>query len=286
MRKKIILSILCLVLASCASAKPPSLVDRPTPVTAVIAYTKPITTPQPSLTPTELPVGQADSVYGIPNFEHIILIVLENQYLQNVIGNPRMPNLSALAKNNVLLSNYFAVAHPSLPNYLALISGSTQNITTDCTDCFVDQPNLADEIEASGRTWKGYFEDMPSACFVGNKKPYGQMANPFIYFNSIRLDTTRCERSVVPLTQLEGDLSANHLPNFAYIAPNLCNSGHDCSAETADDWLGRIVTELRSSPALGENSLIFITFDEGVQQNTVIKTLWRDSRYIDLTIGP
>ena len=49
-------------------------------------------TPQPSLTPTELPAAQADSVYGIPNFDHIILIVLENEYLQNVIGNPRMPN--------------------------------------------------------------------------------------------------------------------------------------------------------------------------------------------------
>ncbi len=111
-----------------------------------------------------------------------------------------MPILNALAKNNVLFTNYHAVAHPSLPNYLAMISGSTQNITTNCTDCFVDQPNLADEIEASGRTWKAYFEDIPSPCFVGNKKPYGQMINPFIYFNSIRLDTTRCERSVVPLT--------------------------------------------------------------------------------------
>jgi hypothetical protein len=272
MKKKIILSILCLILASCASAKSYSLVAGTTPVVAVISYTKPEVTPQPSLTPTEIPAAQVDSIYGIPNFEHIILIVLENQYLQNVIGNPRMPILNALAKNNVLFTNYHAVAHPSLPNYLAMISGSTQNITTNCTDCFVDQPNLTDGIEASGRTWKAYFEDIPSPCFVGNKKPYGQMINPFIYFNSIRLNTARCERSIVPLTQLEKDLSANQLPNFAYIAPNLCNSGHDCSVETADNWVGSIVTELQNSPALGENSLIIVTFDEGVEQNYKIDT--------------
>jgi hypothetical protein len=98
------------------------------------------------------------------------------------------------------------------------------------------------------------------------------MINPFIYFNSIRLNTARCERSIVPLTQLEKDLSANQLPNFAYIAPNLCNSGHDCSVETADNWVGSIVTELQNSPALGENSLIIVTFDEGVEQNYKIDT--------------
>ncbi len=92
MKKKIILFILCLILVSCASAKPSSLVTGTTPVVAVISYTKPEVTPQPSLTPTEIPAAQADSVYGIPNFEHIILIVLENQYLQNVIGNPAHAN--------------------------------------------------------------------------------------------------------------------------------------------------------------------------------------------------
>ena len=129
-----------------------------------------------------------------------------------------------------------------------MMSGSTQNITSNCTDCFVNQPNLADEIEASGRTWKSYFEDMPSPCFIGNKNPYVQMFNPFLYFNSIRLDATRCDRSIVPLTQLEEDLAANQLPNFSFIMPNLCNSGHDCSAETADNWVGSMVTELQAFP--------------------------------------
>jgi hypothetical protein len=199
----------------------------------------------------------------VPNFEHIILMVLENRDYEDVIGNPQMRHLNALAKQNVLLTNYFAVSHPSLPNYIALISGDTQNITKDCIDCFVDQSNLADLIEASGRTWKTYQEDMPSTCFVGNAAPYFQKHDPFIYFDSIRLNPTRCNNSVVPLTQLDGDLNSDQLPNFSFIMPNICNSGHDCSSEITDNWVNNMVTKLQDSPALGKNSLIIITYDEG-----------------------
>jgi hypothetical protein len=179
-----------------------------------------------------------------------------------------MPQINALATQNVLLSDYFAVTHPSLPNYLALMSGSTQGITKDCTTCFVNQPNLADEIEASGRTWKAYLEDMPSPCFIGDSGKYAQKHDPLLYFDSIRLDATRCDRSILPLTNLDNDLANNSLPSFAFIEPNLCNSGHNCSAGTADKWAGDIVAKLRASPALGANSLIILAFDEGSDQST------------------
>jgi hypothetical protein len=199
----------------------------------------------------------------IPNFDHVILMVLENEDYKKVIGNTKMPHLNNLASQNVLLSNYFAVTHPSLPNYIALVSGSTANIKSDCMDCFVNQPNLADLIEASGRTWKTYQEDMPSPCFIGDAKPYYQKHDPFIYFDSIRLNAARCKQSVVPLTQLDADIAARQLPNFSFIMPNICNSGHDCSRETADAWVNSMVVKLQSSSALGKNSLIIITFDEG-----------------------
>lgn len=209
-----------------------------------------------------------DPTGRVPNFDHIVLIVLENRDYGEVIGSSHMPNLNALAKGNVLLSNYFAAAHPSLPNYIALVSGSTQGITSDCNDCFVNQPNLADLIENSGRTWKAYEEDMPSPCFVGDAGSYVQKHNPFIYFDSIRLNSARCQNSIVPLTQLDNDLATNKLPNFSFIMPNLCNSAHDCPLETADTWVNDMVTKLQASPAFGENTLIAITFDEGDKQNT------------------
>jgi phospholipase C len=232
MRKIILFLILSLFCASCAPR---------------------VFTPIPFATAMSTRVNQSGK---IPNFEHIVLIILENQNYQDVIGSQSMPYLNSLAQQNVLLSNYFAVSHPSLPNYIALVSGSTQNIQKDCTDCFIDQPNLADLIEASGRTWKTYQEDMPSPCFIGNAKPYYQKHNPFIYFDSIRLNADRCQRSILPLSNLDGDLAANQLPNFAFIMPNICNSGHDCPPETSDAWVKNIISKLQASPALGKNSLI------------------------------
>lgn len=198
----------------------------------------------------------------IPAFDHIIIIMLENQPFSAVIGNKEMPGLNRLASQNVLLTRYYAVAHPSLPNYIALIGGSTFGINSDCTDCFLNKPSLPDLIEASGRTWKTYQEEMPSPCFSGSTEKYAQKHNPFAYFDPIRNDPARCKESVVPLPMLDQDLESNHLPNYAFIMPDLCNSAHDCSLSTADSWLGQMVQKLRESRALGDHYLIFITFDE------------------------
>jgi len=279
MKKLVLLSLVCLVLAislsvRAATGSPQSTAVTPTTgmsptVTRAVALTS---TPLTATVNMPTPASASFTPGMVPNFDHIILIVLENEYSQNVIGSPQMPNFNALAAKNVLLSNYSAITHPSLPNYLALISGSVQNISDDCTDCFVQAPSLPDEIEASGRTWKAYFEDMPSPCFIGNKKPYQQIFNPFIYFLSIRLDAVRCNNSVVPLTQLDSDLASGQLPDFVYIAPNVCHSGHSCSATTADDWLGGMIARLRGSPALGANSLLIVTFDEGTQRSVPVLT--------------
>jgi hypothetical protein len=205
---------------------------------------------------------------GIPNFDHIVLIMLENRDYAAATDSTQMPQLTALEQKYVLLTNYYAIAHPSLPNYIALMSGSTQGITSDCTNCFLNQPNLADEIEASGRTWKAYLENLPSPCFVGNSGTYAQKHDPLLYFDSIRLNAERCDRSILPLTSLDSDLANKTLPNFTYIMPNLCNSGHDCSAAVADTWVGGMVAKLQGSGALGNNSLIIIGFDEGSNQDT------------------
>ncbi len=50
--------------------------------------------------------------------------------------------------------------------------------------------------------------------------------------------------------------------------PNICNSGHDCSAQTSDLWVSNMVAKLQGSSSLGKNSLIIITYDEGSDHNT------------------
>jgi len=223
--------------------------------------TAPIATP--GVTPTLSPLEAK-----IPVFDHIIMIMFENQDYQQVIGNPDMPTFNQLAAQNVLLTNYYAVTHPSLPNYIALIGGDTFGITSNCTDCFIDQPSLPDLIEASGMTWKTYQEDIPSPCFVGNSGEYVQKHNPFIYFDPIRNNPDRCKQDIVSLIQLDQDLAANQLPNFAFIMPNLCDDAHSCSLAVADQWLNQLIQKLISSQALGQNYLIYIAFEESRGDNS------------------
>jgi len=205
------------------------------------------------------------------------MIVFENHELDTVMGNRLMPEFNQLASKNTLLTQYYAITHPSLPNYLALFGGDTFKITSDCENCFINADNLADQIESSGRSWKAYFQDMPRSCFVSDTATYVQKHNPFMYFDSIRLNPTRCDRSVVPFPQLETDLSAGNLPDFAYIMPNSCvstddiYSDPDCNLSLADEWLGGVIGMLMdylNPRAASEPYLIILTWDEGQGSHT------------------
>src|SRR2546425_2922559 len=135
---------------------------------------------------------------GLPNFSHVFLIVMENREYGTVIGNPAAPYINSLARSYALASSYYGVSHPSLPNYLALAAGDTFGIQSDCTTCFVNAPNIADQVEASGRSWRAYMEGMPSACYLGGwSGGDAPKQHPFVYFPDIRDDPVRCAAHVV-----------------------------------------------------------------------------------------
>jgi phosphatidylinositol-3-phosphatase len=255
MRRSSIYLMFFVLLASCMPNPP-----LPTSTPAATATLTPV--PTATFTPTPQPTATPKPL--VPNFDHIVVLIFENKEFGSVIGNTDMPNFNRLANDYTLLEQFYAVTHPSLPNYLAIIGGDTFGVDSNCDECFVSEPSLPDLIEASGRTWKTYQEDMPEPCYVGSHGDYAQKHNPFIYFDSIRLDTARCNEHIVPLTTLQTDIDAGTLPNFIFITPNMCNSAHDCSLDVTDTWLGEQLTQL--IPALdreGSNYLIVLTWDEG-----------------------
>jgi phosphatidylinositol-3-phosphatase len=194
--------------------------------------------------------------------------MLENHEFDTIIdapymGSPAMPDFNAWASQYTLLTQYYGVTHPSLPNYIALIGGDTFGITSDCEDCFINATSLPDLIEASGRTWRTYQEALPQPCFSGSRIPYAQKHDPFIYFDPIRTNSTRCQEGIVPLTQLDSDLANKKLPDFTFIMPDLCHSAHDCSLQVTDNWLAKWVGKVMASPAYDARALIMLTWDEG-----------------------
>jgi hypothetical protein len=198
----------------------------------------------------------------VPAFSHVVLVVFENEEATSIAGNPAAPTFNALVRRYATLSNYDAVAHPSLPNYLALVSGSTQGLSSDCTDCIVDARSLADTLAAAGKTWKTYAESLPYPGFTGpSAGRYAKKHVPFLYFRDVADSRPRRDR-VVPFTELPRDLARHRLPDFSLVIPNLCNDMHDCSVATGDAWLKAHVVPLARSPEL-RGGVVFVVFDEG-----------------------
>jgi hypothetical protein len=198
----------------------------------------------------------------VPAFTHVVVVVFENKEVSSIAGNPDAPTFNALARRYATLTSYAGVAHPSLPNYLALVSGSTHGITSDCTDCIVRAPSLADTLDRAGKTWKTYAEDLPYPGFTGGSAGrYAKKHDPFLYFRDVA-DSRGRRRRVVPFTRFAPDLAGGRLPDFSLVVPNLCNDMHDCSVATGDAWLKAHVVPLLQSRVL-RDGVVFVVFDEG-----------------------
>jgi hypothetical protein len=206
-----------------------------------------------------------------PAVRHVFVINLENKGYDQTFGpSSPAPYLSRdLRAKGQLLTQFYGVAHNSLPNYIAQISGQRPNPQTQ-GDCQV------------------YSEDMGTPCRhprlgtpddTQQAKPTDQYAarhNPFVYFHTI-VDSPTCAADDVPLERLTTDLaSVGTTPNLSYITPNLCHDGHDTPCVdgqpgglvSADAWLGTWVPRILNSPAFSKDGLLIVTFDEADNQST------------------
>jgi len=208
--------------------------------TASSPSTTPHTTPAASVAPTPTP----------PPSPRVFLIVMENAGLDRAL---RSASIGGLAERYALFTNYHAVARPSLPNYLAMTSGSTWDITDDAYHA-LPAGGLGDQLTSAGITWRAYMEGMTAAGCMRSPYPYALKHDPFAYYGGA------CLPNVVPLETL--DLSAG-APRFAWITPGLCHDAHDCPIDEAGAWLDDLVSRIVSSAAWNASSLLFIAWDEG-----------------------
>jgi phosphatidylinositol-3-phosphatase len=196
-----------------------------------------------------------------PTASHVVTIVMENKEEADIIGRPGSSYVTGLARRYGLATRSYAITHPSLPNYLALTSGSTHGITSDCTGCHVHGRDLVDQLDAARLSWRAYLEDMPAPCYRGvGAGRYAKKHNPFIYYEDVAGRPARC-RQIVPFSRLAGDIRRHRLPTYAFIAPNLCDDTHDCGVAAGDRFLARAVPPLLG--ALGPHGFLVLTWDEG-----------------------
>ena len=265
---------------------------------------------------TALLAAGARAESTVPHYDHIFVIIEENRTANEIIGNPQAPNINRLAAEYGNATNFYAESHPSEPNYVAMVGGDTfgihdddsvvckpHNPSANCKDSdtegYVDHtvtaPNLAQQLDAHGLSWKGYFENLPEPGSLIYHYPspqtpvagqpnalYASKHNGFVTFKSVQDDPKRAQK-IVGFDVLERDIAAGTLPNYAHIVPNQCDDMHgiggpnspaDCKDKSlivarGDKFVGDLVAKIMASSAWtgAGNSAIVITFDEDDDHN-------------------
>ena len=225
--------------------------------------------------------GSGGGGAGVPGFSHVFVVMEENHSFSDVIGNANMPYLNGLVNANSLAAQYYADAHPSLPNYFMITAGAGTSITGSEGDAYsgvVTQDNVVRALAAAGRSWKSYAESLPSVGYLGGDDgAYVQRHNPFVYFSDVQGSSAQAD-NVVPFTQLTADIAHGALPDYGFIVPNVNDDAHNCPVgmstctdaqklAAADQWLSANIAPLLASPAF-TNSLLLIVFDEAEDTDT------------------
>ncbi len=182
---------------------------------------------------------------------HVFLIVMENHSKDEAMAGAFT---ASLAEQYGVAGDYHAVAHPSVPNYLALSSGSTWGVVDDSYHVLPKQ-DIGTQLTSSGVSWRAYMEGLTPAGCLNSPLPYDPGHNPFAFYGGA------CPSNVVPLSALAGDL-AGSTPLLSWITPDRCHDTHDCPVSTGDEWLRQEVSAIIASPAWRSNGVLFITWDE------------------------
>ena len=228
-----------------AAPQPPTRIAEP-------AVPVPAPPPPPRVAPSSaLPCGTSAQP---PAWRHVVWIVLENKGYDQIMAAPAAPYLNRMAALCGEAASFFAETHPSLPNYIAMTSGSTQGIADDLGPSShpLAVPSIFGQL---GGDWRALQESMPSNCALASAGPYAVRHNPAAYFTGVR---GACATQDVPLGGTP-DVSAR----FTFITPDLCSDMHDCSVATGDAWLAQWVPKILDGDEYRSGTTaVFITTDE------------------------
>jgi acid phosphatase len=198
---------------------------------------------------------------------HVFVIVMENKSPEEALAGQFTASLAATYRE---AANYRAVAHPSVPNYLALTSGSTWGVTDDSYHVLPAQ-DIGDQLTKARVSWRAYMEGLGSDGCLKSPIPYDPGHNPFAYYGG------GCPANVVPLTSLAADLNGN-TPLFSWITPDMCHDEHSCDVSVGDDWLRQTVGMITASKAWTAGGVLFVVWDEDDGS--------ADNRVLSLVVAP
>lgn len=251
---------LCLsLLAGCGSASTPATSDG-TPSTPGVSGSS---SASRSAGPSGAPSSTAPA--RTARISKVLVVIEENHSLAQMRDG--MPYLYGLAQRYGYATNYRAVAHPSLPDYLAIAGGSTFGVHDDDSPSshVLHGQSVFGQALAAGRTARLYAESMPHNCATEPDDPFAVKHTPWAYFVDER---AACRTGMVPSGTpdqgaLASDITAGRLPTVGMLIPNLDHDAHDGSLRSADDWLRGWLAPVLAGPDFTSGRLaVVVTADE------------------------
>ncbi|HVC24065.1 MAG TPA: alkaline phosphatase family protein [Candidatus Dormibacteraeota bacterium] len=205
---------------------------------------------------------------------HVLIIVEENQGYNSTQVDCGVDNsyFCLLASEYASIVPWYGVTHPSLPNYLALTSGSTQGCLSDGCPGPYAVDNLGHQLTQAGIPWAAYMESMPTPCYRGlSLGEYAKKHDPFSFYSDL-LDKGACAQHVLPypgVSHLLSALDATGSPDYVWITPNLLDDMHDGTLAQGNAWLQANLGPVLSSPWFTRfQSTVIVTDDENDDQPT------------------
>lgn len=207
---------------------------------------------------------------GVPSFDHIVIVMMENHGYKQIIGSANAPYINSLVPSAALFTDSHGgpdVLHPSLPNYFQFFSGATQGMTKDVcppTGQPYSTPNMASAVLAAGKTFGGYAESIPANIKACGPSPYAGRHVPWVWWGNVPASATH-NFTAFPKT---GPTGFGNLPSVSFVVPNLAHDMHSFGTLTdvqviqnGDAWLKANIDPY-AQWAKANNSLLILQWDE------------------------
>ncbi|ORZ01916.1 phosphoesterase family-domain-containing protein [Absidia repens] len=214
-----------------------------------------------------MPVKEKSHFVSGKFFDRVVIVIFENIDYADAHKNPYFSSL-ADKHNGVELTNFTALTHPSQPNYIGLISGSTEGCIDDEL-VNLDRDTIVDLLEKKHVSWKSYQQGFPGDCALDmTHGKYARKHNPFISFKNIQTNPDRCAK-IVNADELTEDIKNDTVPQFVFFTPDMDNDGHDTNLTAAANWFESFIEPLMKEKTLTKNTMFVSTFDEAEHYTNV-----------------
>ena len=216
-------------------------------------------------TPVQPPHPATPPKAEVPGYDHVFVVMMENQDYSGIIGNSAAPYINSLVPKGANLTDAIAETHPSDPNYVALAGGSLFNVNGNCPfSCTVNAKSIGDLVTEHGGSWRGYMQNADGPCDTTSHGEYAIDDEPWYFFNDVKNNPANCAQHVVPLTQMTTDLQkTSTTPTFAWLSADDCYDMEGCGVTAGDTWLSQTLPTIFNSPAWkDQRSLLILTWDE------------------------